>query len=100
MKRFTGFTTMVLSMVMMGSIAFGNPAMLPKHPGYPMGEFKDPVLGIPTANDPREKAPSVKESLEQASKFHDAHATNPSREVRPNIVYELNRDQETAAAKE
>jgi hypothetical protein len=30
----------------------------------------------------------VDESLKQASAFHDAHAINPQKEVRPNVVYE------------
>jgi hypothetical protein len=34
------------------SLAFANPDMLPKHPGYPMGKSVDPVKGQPLANDP------------------------------------------------
>lgn len=80
---------LVLSMLLTGPLAFGNPGMLPKHPGYPMGEFKDPVMGVPTANDPGRPAPSRDEAVQQASEFHDAHAKNARKEVRPNIVYEL-----------
>ena len=34
-----------------GSLAFGNPSMLPPHPGYPMGNAVDPVRGQSLAND-------------------------------------------------
>jgi len=33
------------------SLAFANPAMLPKHPGYP-AQGKSPATGQSTANDP------------------------------------------------
>jgi len=51
-----------MSMVLAGSLAFGNPASLPKHPGYPMGEFKDPASGMATANDPGQGAPTPEEA--------------------------------------
>ena len=35
----------------MASMAFANPAMLPKHPGYPAAATKSPVDGTRTAND-------------------------------------------------
>jgi len=34
------------------SIASANPALLPKHEGYPMKNSGSPVTGQPTANDP------------------------------------------------
>ena len=36
----------------MASMAFANPGMLPKHPGYPAAATKSPVDGTRTANDP------------------------------------------------
>ena len=88
MKKIMIIATIVLTVCLIGSLAFGNPSMLPKHPGYPMGEFKDPVLGVPTANDPGKKAPLPAEALQQAGEFHDAHAVNTTKEKRPNIVHE------------
>ena len=88
MKKFIVVATVVINLVLIGSLAFGNPGILPKHPGYPMGHFKDPVLGMPTANDPGESPPSLEESLKQAAAFHDAHAINPMNEIRPNVVYD------------
>ena len=57
MKKLLVITALVMSVVLIGSLAFGNPGMLPKHPGYPMGEFKDPVSGMPTANDLLSRTP-------------------------------------------
>ncbi|MBX3236421.1 MAG: hypothetical protein KF814_09730 [Nitrospiraceae bacterium] len=34
------------------SLASANPALLPKHEGYPMKNDGSPVTGQPTANDP------------------------------------------------
>ena len=91
MKRCLVVATVFISLALMGSLAFGNPGLLPKHPGYPMGHFKDPVLGMPTANDPGESPPSLEESLKHAAAFHDAHAINPMNEIRPNVVHDEQR---------
>ena len=88
MKKVILVTIVIFSVLLMGSFALGNPALLPKHPGYPMGATKDPVLGVPTANDPGRAAPPAELALEQAAMFHDAQAINPSKEYRPNVVYE------------
>lgn len=69
-----------------GGLVFGNPSMLPDHPGYPMGDAKDPVTGQSVANDPGQSPPSQEESLNQAASFHDAQAVNPSKEIRSSIV--------------
>ena len=88
MKKFMIGMQLAMCVVLAGSMAFGNPGMLPAHPGYPMSAAKSPVTGQPVANDPGQAPPSVDESLKQASAFHDAHAMNPQKEVRPNVVYE------------
>lgn len=74
------------SFVFAGTLALGNPSMLPNHPGYPMGAAKDPVTGQSVANDPGQSPPTQEESLQQAGAFHDAHAINPGKEERANIV--------------
>ncbi len=89
MKKSIFVTTLVLSMMLVGSLAYCNSTLLPKHPGYPMGDFKDPVIGMSLANDPGEKQLSRDEALKQASEFHDSQAVNSSRENRPNIVHEF-----------
>ncbi|MDR4483699.1 MAG: hypothetical protein R3B95_10850 [Nitrospirales bacterium] len=88
MKRCIAVATVVIHLLLIGSLAFGNPGLLSKHPGYPMGNFKDPVLGVPTANDPGESPPSRQKSLKQAAAFHDAYAINSMNEIRPNVVHE------------
>ncbi len=87
MKKTLIIATLVVSLCLIGTLAFGNPNLLPNHPGYPMGEFKDPVMGVPTANDPGQGTPMPDEALKQAGEFHDAHAINTAREKRPNIVH-------------
>lgn len=89
MKRLSIVPTVFASIFLIGSFAWANPSMLPKHPGYPMAESKDPFMGVPTANDPGEQAPSPEEALKQAAQFHDAHAMNPMREIRPNVVHDF-----------
>ncbi len=82
----------LLTISVIGSVVFGstlvqgNPSMLPNHPGYPMGDAKDPVTGQSVANDPGQSPPSQVESLIQAGGFHDAQAINPAKETRTNIV--------------
>ena len=43
---------MVSGVLFAASVTFANPAMLPKHEGYPMKNSVSPVNGQPTANDP------------------------------------------------
>ena len=99
MKKFLMVATFVMSVVLIGSLAFGNPGMLPKHPGYPMGAFKDPVTGMATANDPGKQAPSPDEALKAASAFDDPRVINTTKEVRPNIVHDFMENDETPALK-
>jgi cytochrome c biogenesis protein CcdA len=67
MKRVIAGIVLIVSMMLGGTMAFANPAMLPAHPGYPMSAAKSPITGQPVANDPGEAPPRVEESLKQAS---------------------------------
>jgi hypothetical protein len=49
------------------SLALANPAMLPQHPGYPMGNAVDPVTGQSVANDPGQINMKNKEALTNAA---------------------------------
>lgn len=89
MKKILMMATVMMTIVLIGSLAFGSPALLPKHPGYPMGEFKDPVHGIPTANDHGRQAPSPDEALKSAAAFDDPRVLNTAKEIRPNIVHDF-----------
>ena len=52
MKFLTGAVATVSSILLACSVASANPALLPKHEGYPMKNTGSPVNGQPTANDP------------------------------------------------
>ena len=61
------YTTVMTGLVLVGSaaLAAANPAMLPKHPGYPSnGEY---------ANDTGQKPLTLEQSLSSAAVSEDAH---------------------------
>ena len=97
MKKIPMVATLVMSVVLIGALAFGSPALLPKHPGYPMGEFKDPVKGMSTANDPGQQAPSPDKALKAAAAFDDARVVNTAKEIRPNVVHDFMESEKTRA---
>jgi hypothetical protein len=66
------FATVVVPLTL--TLAFANPAMLPKHPGYPMGKAVDPVAGQSLANDPDQPNATNKEALTKAAIFDDARS--------------------------
>lgn len=75
MKTFIGTASAVLGVLFFVSSVFANPAMLPKHPGYPIGNPKDPVRGQSLANDTGQtSAVGVRASIAAASSSVD-HAT-------------------------
>ncbi len=55
MKILLGAGAMVSGVLFALSTAMANPALLPKHEGYPMKNDGSPVNGQPTANDPGQK---------------------------------------------
>src|SRR5690349_2756867 len=52
MKTSIVLFTILAILVLTSAPAAANPAILPKHPGYPMGKAVDPVKGQSLANDP------------------------------------------------
>jgi len=52
MKLLIGTVATLSGVLFMLSVASANPALLPKHEGYPMKNSGSPVTGQPTANDP------------------------------------------------
>ncbi|WP_447973525.1 hypothetical protein [Nitrospira sp. Kam-Ns4a] len=52
MKTLVGTVAGLLGVFFLVSVASANPALLPKHPGYPAKEAVSPVTGQPLANDP------------------------------------------------
>lgn len=56
------------------SPASANPALLPKHEGYPMKNTGSPVNGQPTANDPGQPDAHGTSFLLKAAEFDDKHS--------------------------
>lgn len=52
MKLVTAVVATASAVLLGVSMAAANPALLPKHDGYPMKNSGSPVTGQPTANDP------------------------------------------------
>lgn len=82
MKALIGIVGVVLSVIFSLSLVFANPALLPKHEGYPAGKAVSPVTGQPLANDPGqtnatgEKALTKAADLEKHSQQHLKNASN------------------------
>lgn len=68
--RLTILITIVVG-ALCSSLAFGNPAMLPKHPGYPIGNPVDPVHGQSLGNDPGQTNAFGAEAAIAAASAHD-----------------------------
>ncbi len=64
-----------LAGVLVAAVAFGNPTMLPQHPGYPMGKAVDPVNGQSLANDPGRANAVGEKALNGAAAFDDRHVS-------------------------
>ena len=75
MRWFFSATIVFLMVVACFSLALANPAMIPKHPGHPMSELKDPVTGMPLANDPGQTNWTGKNALDKAAVSHDDSAS-------------------------
>lgn len=56
------------------AVAMANPAMLPKHPGYPMDSAVDPVYGQSLANNPGQPNAIAENALTEAAIADDVHA--------------------------
>jgi hypothetical protein len=55
MKLVIGSVATLAGVLFVFSMASANPALLPKHEGYPMKNDGSPVTGQPTAKDPGQK---------------------------------------------
>jgi hypothetical protein len=87
MKLLTGAVATVSSILLACSVASANPALLPKHEGYPMKNTGSPVNGQATANDPGQpdahgtstllkSADSVKSAEQKLVKTDNARITD------------------------
>ncbi|MBI4402465.1 MAG: hypothetical protein HY581_12640 [Nitrospirae bacterium] len=73
MKTIMGTIGMVLGVAFSLSLAFANPALLPKHEGYPMKNDGSPVTGQPTANDPGQTNASGEKAALKGAAAEDSH---------------------------
>jgi hypothetical protein len=67
MKTLIGTVAAVFGLAFLLSSAFANPALLPKHEGYPMKNDGSPVNGQPTANDPGQSNQTGEKALLDAA---------------------------------
>jgi hypothetical protein len=73
MKLLFGTVATVSGVLFALSMASANPALLPKHEGYPMKNSGSPVNGQPTANDPGQSDARGESTLLKAASFDDTH---------------------------
>ena len=73
MKMLLTAGAMVSGVLFAASVTFANPAMLPKHEGYPMKNSGSPVNGQATANDPGQKDAHGDSFLMKSAGFDDKH---------------------------
>lgn len=75
MKLFIVSVTVMIVLAGFVWIAWGNPAMLPKHEGYPMDKAVSPVTGQSLANDPGQRSAGGANALAGAAGAEDAHVS-------------------------
>ena len=81
MKLLFGTLAMVSGVLFTLSMASANPALLPKHEGYPMKNSGSPVNGQPTANDPGQTNAGGEKANLKASGFDDNHVSQNLKKV-------------------
>jgi hypothetical protein len=74
MKSFWVLMLVALVFGFVASLAFANPEMIPKHPGYPSKQAVSPVTGQPLANDPGQTNAVGDKALREAAGFDDEHS--------------------------
>lgn len=74
MKTLMGTLVAVIGVLFSLSVASANPALLPKHEGYPMKNDGSPVNGQPTANDPGQTSMGGESALLKSADLSDDHA--------------------------
>lgn len=82
MKTFMVIVAGVFAVALTASFALANPALLPKHEGYPMKNDGSPVTGQPTANDPGQASLNGEkarlEAAGKAPKNAEQHLVDPN----------------------
>jgi hypothetical protein len=73
MRTFIGIVVVGTVLIFSAAVASANPAMLPKHPGYPSGKAVSPVNGQSLANDSGQANISAEKALIQSVESSDNH---------------------------
>ncbi len=73
MKLVIGSVATLAGVFFILSVASANPALLPKHPGYPAKQATSPVNGQPLANDPGQTNASGDKASLEAAAAEDSH---------------------------
>ena len=81
MKLLFGIVAMVSGVLFALSMASANPALLPKHEGYPMKNSGSPVTGQATANDPGQADARGESTLTKSATFDDKHVSQNLKKV-------------------
>jgi len=81
MKLLFGTLAMVSGVLFTLSMASANPALLPKHEGYPMKNSGSPVNGQATANDPGQSDARGESTLLKSAGYDDNHVSQNLKKV-------------------
>jgi hypothetical protein len=81
MKLLFGTVAMVSGVLFALSMASANPALLPKHEGYPMKNSGSPVNGQATANDPGQSDARGETTLLKSAGFDDSHVSQNLKKI-------------------
>ncbi len=76
MKLFIGLASATVALLFAAAVVFANPATLPKHPGYPIGDPKSPVTGESLANDTNQENVFGEQANVTAATAADSHVYN------------------------
>ena len=71
MKASLFMSFFMMTVALTAAVAFANPALLPQHPGYPMGKATDPVMGQSLANDPGQASAGGESALSKSAALSD-----------------------------
>jgi hypothetical protein len=68
-------TVVGVGLIVSASLVFANPALLPKHPGYPGGAAQSPVNGQSTSNDPGQTNLGGEKAMVQSAETYGQFTT-------------------------
>jgi hypothetical protein len=75
MKLVIGSVATLAGVFFVLSSASANPALLPKHPGYPAKAATSPVNGQALANDPGQTNADGEDAMQRSAGYDDVHVS-------------------------